>query len=73
MYISQHPEIEAKLVQELQDIGVCASIEGKPPRKLIAADLQKLSYLQCVIKVRDASQGHFTDLVRRVAKIGPFG
>ena len=39
-------------MQELQDVGVCPSKEGAPPRALTLADLSKLSYLQCVIKVR---------------------
>ncbi len=52
LYISQHPEVEAKIVQELREIGVCPSREGVPPRALTLADLPKLSYLQCVIKVR---------------------
>ena len=53
LYISQHPEVEAKIVQELQVVGVCASTKGAPTRRLTPADLQKLSYLKCVIKVRD--------------------
>ncbi len=52
LYISQHPEVEAKIVRELQELGVCPSREGAAPRALTPADLSKLSYLQCVIKVR---------------------
>lgn len=50
-FISQHPEVEAKIVRELQALGVCATADGKEPRKLTPADMQKLTYLPCVVKV----------------------
>ena len=50
-FISQHPEVEAKIVRELHALGVCATADGKEPRKLTPADMQKLTYLPCVIKV----------------------
>ena len=45
--------MEAKIVRELQALGVCATADGKEPRKLTPADMQKLTYLPCVIKVRN--------------------
>ena len=50
-FISQHPEVEAKIVRELQVLGVCATADGKEPRRLTPADMQKLTYLPCVVKV----------------------
>ena len=52
LFISQHPEIEARILHELQELGVYSDVQGKPSRALTYADIQKLTYLQCVIKVR---------------------
>ena len=41
-------------MEELQALGVCATADGKEPRKLTPADIQKLTYLPCVIKVTPA-------------------
>ena len=49
--ISQHPEVEAKIVEELQSHGLLASAEDPNPRQLNYPDLGKLTYLQAVIKV----------------------
>ena len=49
--ISQHPEVEAKIVDELQRHGLAATEENPNPRQLTYPDLSKLTYLQAVIKV----------------------
>ncbi len=49
--ISQHPEVEAKIVAELQSHGLAATEENPNPRQLTYPDLSKLTYLQAVIKV----------------------
>lgn len=49
--ISQHPEVEAKIVEELQSHGLLATAENPDPRQLTYPDLGKLTYLQAVIKV----------------------
>lgn len=49
--ISQHPEVETKIVEELQEYGLAASEANPNPRQLTYADLGKLTYLQAVIKV----------------------
>lgn len=49
--ISQHPEVEAKIVEELQAHGLAPSPSQPEPRQLTYADLGKLTYLQAVIKV----------------------
>ncbi|CAL5224557.1 g7259 [Coccomyxa viridis] len=48
--ISQHPEVEAKIVEELQSHGLLATAENPDPRQLTYPDLGKLTYLQAVIK-----------------------
>ena len=50
--ISQHPEVEAKIVEELQALGVMPSAERPQARELTYADTCELTYLQAVIKVR---------------------
>ena len=49
--LSQHPEVEAKVVQELQRLNLCASAQRPEPRQLAYADLAELAYLQAVVKV----------------------
>ena len=49
--LSQHPEVEAKVVQELQSLGLAASPKNPHPRELTYADLAELVYLQAVVKV----------------------
>ncbi|KAK9803216.1 hypothetical protein WJX73_004613 [Symbiochloris irregularis] len=48
--ISQHPEVEAKIVAELDALELLATTERPSPRPLVSADLGKLPYLSCVIK-----------------------
>jgi hypothetical protein len=50
--ISQHPEVEAKVVAELDRLGLLATPERPRPRPLEFPDLNQLSYLSCVIKVQ---------------------
>ena len=49
--ISQHPEVERKVVEELDQLGLLATPERPIPRSLEFADLSRLTYLNCVIKV----------------------
>ena len=52
--ISQHPEVEAKLVAELEQAGLLATPQQPEPRALQYADLSKLTYLNMVIKARSS-------------------
>ena len=49
--LSQHPEVEAKLVAELEHHGLLASPVCPKPHALVYADLKELVYLQAIIKV----------------------
>ena len=49
--ISQHPEVEEKVVAELAEHGLLATGDNPNPRTLAYPDLGKLTYLQAVIKV----------------------
>ena len=49
-YISQHPQVEARLLEELRDLGLLSDGADRP-RMLTPADVQRLAYLHCVIKV----------------------
>lgn len=51
--ISQHPEVEAKLAAELDEAGLLVTPERPQPRALTHADLARLTYLNCVLKVRN--------------------
>ena len=55
--ISQHPEVEARIVAELQALGVMPSAEHPHARELTYADTCELNYLQAVIKVRPIRTG----------------
>jgi cytochrome P450 len=48
--LSQHPEVEAKIVAELDAAGLLATPSRPEPRRLEWADLNKLVYLQAFIK-----------------------
>ena len=48
--ISQHPEVEEKLMKELESRGL-SSAKGAQ-RRIIYADLSELTYMEAVIKVR---------------------
>ncbi len=49
--MSQNPQIEAKIVQELGSLGLLATKSNPKPRELQYEDLSKLTYLNMVIKV----------------------
>ena len=53
--VSQHPKVAAKIRQELADLGLLATPERPQPRRLEWADLAKLQYLNCCIKVSHAA------------------
>ena len=50
--VSQHPEVEAKIVEELEQAGLLATPQQPEPRALQYGDLSRLSYLNMVIKAR---------------------
>lgn len=50
--ISQHPEVEQRICEELDALGLLVSPSQPQPRQFEHADLGKLTYLSCVIKVR---------------------
>ena len=49
--ISQQPEVEAKVVAELDDLGLLATSDRPDPRPMEHADLQELKYTLQAIKV----------------------
>ena len=48
--ISQNPHIEAKIVEELDSLGLLATESRPKPRELTYGDLSKLTYINLVIK-----------------------
>ena len=48
--LSQHRDVEARVLAELQEVGVMASATNPTPRPLEYSDLAKLPYLQAVVK-----------------------
>ena len=48
--ISQHPEVEAKILAELDSLGLSTTPNRPRPRDLTYADLGRMPYLQAVIK-----------------------
>ncbi|KAK9812980.1 hypothetical protein WJX72_006775 [[Myrmecia] bisecta] len=74
--ISQHPEVEAKIVAELGALGLLVTKAGGQPRAMTYEDLGKVSYLTSAIKeamrmLPSASDGSFRESKRRV-KMGGF-
>ena len=49
--ISQHPEVEARIVEELRSLDLLATPQQPRPRDLQHSDLSRLIYLTCAIKV----------------------
>lgn len=49
--VSQHPEVEEKLMAELDSLQLRITPQRRHPRKMTYADLNRLTYLQAVIKV----------------------
>ena len=52
--VSQHPEVEQKLMAELDSLQLSITPQRRHPRKMTYADLNRLTYLQAVIKVASA-------------------
>ena len=50
--VSQHPQVEAKIVEELKSLDLLATPEKAQPRPIQWDDVPKLPYLTAVIKVR---------------------
>lgn len=49
--LSQHPEVERRVAEELDALGLLAK-PGRPrPRPAEFADIARLTYLKCIIKV----------------------
>ncbi|KAK9908008.1 hypothetical protein WJX75_001429 [Coccomyxa subellipsoidea] len=48
--ISQHPEVEAKVLAELEELQLLASPQRPSPRPIEYTDLNRLTYLSCCIK-----------------------
>ena len=49
--ISQHPEVEEKILAELDGLHLLKTEHNPKPREMTYADLSKLTYLNAVIKV----------------------
>ena len=49
--VSQHPEVDAKIVEELKSLDLLASAEQPAPRPIQWDDIPRLIYLNAVVKV----------------------
>ncbi len=49
--ISQHPQVEARVLEELDALGLLVTPARPKPRQMEWNDLVKLPYLSCAIKV----------------------
>ncbi len=56
--ISQHPEVEAKITTELEDLGFLVGPSRPVPRQMEYSDLSKLTYLSAAIKVANSPLRH---------------
>ena len=68
--VSQHPGVEAKIIEELDSLELSITPERPHPRPLTYADLGRLTYLQAVVKVllmpvsaHQANQQMWTNMV----------
>jgi hypothetical protein len=50
LLISQHPEAEQQVLQELDDLGLLVTKARPKPRQLQWDDLSKMPLLSCAIK-----------------------
>ena len=50
--VSQHPEVEERICQELDQHQLLVTVARPSPRQVTFEDLGKLTYLDMVIKVR---------------------
>ena len=48
--VSQHPEVEARILEELDSMELSITPARPNPRPLTFADLGRLTYLQAVVK-----------------------
>ena len=55
-FLAQHPQAMAKLEAELDAAGLLVTAERRQPRAFTFADISKLRYLDCIIKVRAATR-----------------
>ena len=53
--VSQHPEVEAKILAELEGLELSITPQRPRPRKMTYADVNQLTYLQATIKVPSLS------------------
>ena len=58
--VSQHPEVERKIAEELQGLGLLGTPEQPRPRPLQWDDLPKLHYLGCAMKVGGSTTSMMT-------------
>ena len=49
--LSEHPEVEARLLEELDGMELLATPTRPHPRPIMPGDLGRLTYLQAIIKV----------------------
>ena len=49
--VSQHPQVEAKIVEELKSLDLLSTPKQPQPRPIHWDDVPKLTYLNAVIKV----------------------
>lgn len=64
--ITQHPEVEAKVLAELASLGLMATINEPTPRAMEYDDIAKLTYTTNAIKV---CFGHSTSLIQIQLKL----
>lgn len=50
--VSKHPEVEAKLCEELRGLSLLATPESPTPRQVAFEDIGRMPYLTAVVKVR---------------------
>lgn len=50
LLLSQHPDVEENLVRELATHGLLATAEHPEPRPVEFEDLNRLVYLECILK-----------------------
>lgn len=66
--ISQYPEVESKILAELEGLELLKTAQNPKPREMTYADLSKLTYLNAAIKVCHLSHARLlTTLLMRAA------
>ena len=69
--MSQHPAVETRLAAELDAAGLLVTRACPQPRALAYADLSRLTYLQCVLKVGHPSLHPWHARAARAASLRP--